>query len=136
MAVSFWMQLILVCRYLTLVCRYLTVQALGPLIGWRTKDLDEEDLKVGEHFEKIDRVDPAHKEWIMKAMYDVFTSKKRLMKPIAICMGNIMAKMATLMSGSSNTTAPNITSEAELRFAVADPIIEMLCNSWGYQVIK
>ena len=75
----------------------------------------------------------------MKAMRDVFTSQnfeRRLMKPIAICIGNIMAKMAMLMSSSSNTTAPNITSEAELRFAVADPIIEMLCNSWGYQVTK
>ena len=47
---SFWMQLILVCRYLTLVCRYLTVQALGPLIGWRTKDLDEEDLHLHNAF--------------------------------------------------------------------------------------
>ena len=111
------------------------------LVSHRGRPIAASDLKVGEHFTKIDHVDQAHKEWIMEAMHDVFshTSKyfeRRLMKPIALCIGNILAKMVTPMSSSSNTTAPEITSEAELRFAVADPIIEMLCNSWGYQVTK
>ena len=29
-----------------------------------------------------------------------------------------------------------IHTEAELRFAIADPIVEMICDCWGYQVRK
>lgn len=111
------------------------------LVDHTGRPIAASDLKVGEegHFKKFNATQE-HKEWITNAIRDLFdhTShfERQLMRPIALCMGNILVKVATLMGRDSDITVPVITSEAELRFAVADSIIEMLCNSWGYQVTK
>ena len=47
---------------------------------------------------------------------------------IGSCIGAILSKVTTLIT--------TIQAEAELRFAVADPIIEMIANTWGYKVTK
>ena len=64
--------------------------------------------------------------------------ERQLMRPIALCSGNVLAKVATLLGSldDGDVTGPAVLSEAELRFAVADPIIETVCNCWGYQVTK
>ena len=46
----------------------------------------------------------------------------------------ILGKVSMLLGEDDSSDAPAIRSEAELRFARADPTVEMLCNLWGYQV--
>ena len=97
------------------------------------------NLKVGEggHFKKYEATEDA-KAWISEALREMFTYHRenfdrQLFRPIGLCIGDILAKVATLLGGD-DVTVPEVMSEAELRFAIADPTLEMICNCWGYQV--
>ena len=58
---------------------------------------------------------------------------RQLYTPIGLCIGATLEKVSTLLG---DVGPQRIMSEAEVRFAIADPIIEMVCNCWGYQVTK
>lgn len=83
---------------------------------------------VGSHFRKF-AATPTDKEWIVSAIEDLFTHTltnfdRQIFRPI-LCIGNIMGKVSVLLSNVDSITVPEIISEAELRFAIADPAIEM-----------
>ena len=96
------------------------------------------DLKLTEHFEEFIPT-TAEKEWLEVAIKQMFSrcdqGERQLMRPISISSGSIMAKLATMMSiDPDDLYSPAIVSETDLRYAIVDPIVEMLCNCWGYQV--
>ena len=55
-----------------------------------------------------------------------FTSKPPIIPAVAQCKGEILSKLATLCTGVEN--------EAGLRFAIADPILMLLCTFWNLKV--
>ena len=91
------------------------------------------------HFKAFEAT-AADKTWLNTSLCGMLSDpcERQLMRPIALCSGNVLAKVATLLGSlvDGDVTGPAVLSEAELRFAVADPIIETVCNCWGYQVTK
>ena len=92
------------------------------------------DLKLGVHFSPT----PDERRWLREAIEGLFVLCKgecQLMRRISLCSGSITAKLATLVgTDPDDLYSPVIVSEADLRYAVAEPIMEMLCNCWRYQV--
>lgn len=80
-------------------------------------------------------------EWLKNNLHLMFHAPfdRQLFPPIATCIGAILKKVTTLLSRRSQAGLKekySIHSEAELRFAIIDPMIEMLCDCWVYQVTK
>ena len=55
-----------------------------------------------------------------------FMNKPPIIPTVAQCKGEILSKLATLHTGVEN--------EAGLRFAIADPILMLLCTFWNLKV--
>ena len=56
---------------------------------------------------------------------------RQLMTHIGICMGAMVTKVASTVGYEGSYS---IRSENELRYAIGDPIMDMLVQCWGYQV--
>ena len=105
----------------------------------------EQNVERGSHFKKF-TVDEVEKDWLKDALerlfkyYTTVVVGKQLFTHIGTCMGEIMSNVALLLGPRdvvTNTSSQcTITSESELRFAIADPIMKMICTCWGYQVTK
>ena len=92
------------------------------------------DLKKGSsgHFAEFTPED-THKQWLTSSIQYMFRrlEGRKLMTHIGRCMGMMMTKVASTMGSEGS---PHIRSENELRYAIGDPIMDMLVQCWGYQV--
>ena len=132
-AKKYFKGLIADCRGL---CPTNKLSKMGPNLQIATSDLKEGPDK---HFQRFTPT-VADKERIRKGLNGMFKHcgyERQLMRPVALCSGHIMARVATMMGAQVDSPSlPAILSEAELRYAVADPIMDMLSNCWGHQVNK
>ena len=89
------------------------------------------DLKIGMHFEELDLESVFHEDGSAKTVATDITSyleklrdycKLAVIPAIAKCDADVMENLSILKNG--------IRSEMELRFAVADPILRLLCSYW------
>jgi hypothetical protein len=99
----------------------------------------------GCHFKKF-AVNTVGQAWLEEALDRLFAHyttpnvTKQLFTFIGLCMGEMTSNVAMLLGPLDYMGLPQsqctITSESELRFAIADPIMKMICMCWGYQVTK
>ena len=96
------------------------------------KKIPASSLRVGNkdaHFALFD-TELAEKQWVIEYIEDLFQRTKRTLKrplfpSIGQCMGNILKKVSLLRGGTKPCT---VHSEADLRFAITDPIMEMISD--------
>ena len=86
--------------------------------------------------------------WLRSSLKNLFSDYRgsmRLLAPIGSCIGDILGSVALLLGPLDHQGRPTepgtVQSEAELRFAIADPvttdpITRMVCKCWGYKVTK
>ena len=105
------------------------------------------DLKVGNqegsaHFMEFTVGDDGEK-WLKGFQESLFkhyienVQGKQLVTYLGTCVGQIASNVSMLLGPLNDGGIEcrcTITSESELRFAIADPIIKMICCCWGYQV--
>ena len=95
------------------------------------------DLKKGSsgHFAEF-IPDDKHTKWLTSSIQYMFRrlEGRQLMTHIGRCMGMMMTKVASTMGSEDSYSSPHIRSETELRYAIGDPIMDMLVQCWGYQV--
>ena len=96
----------------------------------------------GCHFKKF-TVDGDGKKWLKDFQEKLFkyyiknVQGKQLVTYVGMCVGQIASNVSMLLGPLNDDEIElrcTITSESELRFAIADPIIKMICCCWGYQV--
>ena len=87
---------------------------------------------VSGHFSRF-VPENTHTDWLQTAIKHMFEQHqgRQLMVHIGTCGGEIEKKVASLV-GSNDS--PHILSEAELRYAVGDPLLDMLVTCWGFRV--
>ena len=133
--------------------KYFTWLLSGDVIGLApTKELTADakksdksaasELKVktedsgSGHFEKFAPED-GHKEWLLRSINRMFiqlkdlTDGRQVLAHMGVCSGALLAKMAALLGCSEGSTS-HILSEAELRYALGDPILDMVVLCWGF----
>ena len=95
-------------------------------------DLKLEKAKVSGHFSRF-VPESTHTDWLQTAIKHMFEQPqgRQLMVHIGTCGGEIEKRVAALV-GSNDS--PHILSEAELRYAVGDPLLDMLVTCWGFRV--
>ena len=110
-----------------------------------TPQIAASDLKVKQeasdsgHFEKS-VPDPAHEKWLLESIDHVFkelkdlTDGRKMVASMGGCSGALLGKLASLLGCSDGSSGPHVLSEAELRYALGDPILDMLSNCWGFKV--
>ena len=77
-----------------------------------------------------------HLHWLKDVILNLFQGLdggRQLMAHIGTCTGAMLTKVASLVGGDNS---PNIASEAGLRYAIGDPLLDMLLQTWGYQVTE
>jgi hypothetical protein len=118
----------------------------------RPRPVPASDLKVdssfnhrgeeGCHFKKF-TVDGDGKKWLKDFQEKLFkyyiknVQGKQLVTYVGMCVGQIASNVSMLLGPLNDDEIERrctITSESELRFAIADPIIKMICCCWGYQL--
>ena len=118
----------------------------------RPRPVSDSDLKVdssfnhtgeeGYHFNKF-TVDDDGEKWLKDFQEKLFkyyiknVQGKQLVTYVGMCVGQIASNVSMLLGPLNDDEMERrctITSESELRFAIADPIIKMICCCWGYQV--
>ena len=100
--------------------------------------------KDGGHFQKVKIANEGKLElaWLMSKLHDVSKQLNDVHKPlgphIGPCSGALMGNVAMLLGPINDEDVPfnecAISSESELRLAIGDPIMRMICMCWGYQV--
>ena len=90
-------------------------------------------------------------EWLKAAVDKLFTLPyktpripyqvgKHLYTHVAQCIAAISYKSRNLLGTVDGFEClkdhDRVTSETELRYSVIDPILEMICNCWGYKVTR
>lgn len=95
----------------------------------------------GGHFQKV-IIGHAELKWLEDALSRLFSyaetgMDRQLFTYIGVYGGTILSNVAMLLGPLVDQRPTNksvITTEVELRFAIADPIIKMICTCWGYKV--
>lgn len=104
----------------------------------------EVEAKARCHFKKFNVGDDENK-WLEEFLNGVFEyyintpAGKQFVTYIGTCMGQILSNVSMLFGPVEMGEIKRrctITSESELRLAIADPIIKMICLCWGYKVTK
>ena len=90
-------------------------------------------------------------EWLKAAVDKLFTLPyktpripyqvgQHLYTHVAQCIAAISYKSRNLLGIVDDFEClkdqDRVTSETELRYSVIDPILEMICNCWGYKVTR
>ena len=101
-------------------------------------DLRVSDTKEGGHFQKVNVEGKPELNWLMSNLKEVSTQlndvHRRLGPYIGTCSGALMANVAMLLDDDEPFNECAISSESELRMAIGDPIMRMICLCWRYQV--
>ena len=92
------------------------------------------DLKTPDHFQSLAMTGLGSNDFPNKLAAEVETylreskrlCERGLIPAILKCEGEVMENLSLLRSGINN--------EMELRFAVADPILKLLCSYWDLKV--
>ena len=83
------------------------------------------------HFER-EQAKQVEKDWLLKhttALTKTFSRsyQRPIVSAVCECESQIIQRVFRLRAGVVRT-------EAELRYAIGDPVIDMLCAYWGYRV--
>ena len=107
----------------------------GALQDLSTTKIPASDLKIEKHFEEVPLKDVFPEHGPAKLLAKEITTHLETLKQycklgvipaIAKCEADVMENLSSLKNG--------IRNETELRFAVADPILGLLCSYWNLTV--
>ena len=102
-----------------------------PALREASEKIPASDLKIPDHFKNLTMTERNVPADLVTEVESYLQESKRLCKrglipAIAKCEADVLENLSILKSGIKN--------EAELRFAVADPILRLLCSYWGLKV--
>jgi len=102
-----------------------------PALREASVKIPASDLKIPDHFKNLTMTEhnvPADLVTEVESYLQEseLLCKRGLIPAIAKCEADVLENLSILKSGIKN--------EAELRFAVADPILRLLCSYWGLKV--
>ena len=113
--------------------------------------LGDEVVAPNCHFKLFEVKAGDEAKWLEEAVDELFTLPnktpripyqvgKHLYTHVAQCIAAISYKSRNLLGAVEDfdlfSDQGRVTSETELRYSVIDPILEMICNCWGYKVTR